>query len=227
MTKIVPLAAALLLGLLSTASAAEPQRSKPKPHTSTRAVANLATYLSDDDYPEEAIRNNEQGTVGFRLDIGADGTPTHCTVISSSGSSSLDAATCRIMVERPRFQPARDRRGRPVPDQVTSRIRWKLPDESETPPRMQAAFMLWTSCILGETAKLAPSDLPVAEVARRSYPPCEALEALLAKESNASMPLLDTRGEMLKVLEQLLPETRNALKAPPETDSPATPTPRS
>jgi protein TonB len=93
-----------------------------------RARANLASYVSDEDYPGTAVRNEEQGTTRFRLGVGPDGKVTDCTVTGSSGSSALDSATCRLMKSRARFAPARDSDGRQVPDSVTSAIRWVLPD---------------------------------------------------------------------------------------------------
>jgi protein TonB len=99
---------------------------------SSRAKGNLAAVVSDADYPESAIRAEEQGVVGFTLDVGADGRVTACSVDSSSGSAALDQTTCRIMVERMNFVPAHDRKGRPTTDRVHSRMRWILPrDENE------------------------------------------------------------------------------------------------
>jgi protein TonB len=94
-----------------------------------RAKANLHSYVSDDDYPAAAARNEEEGTTRFRLTVGADGRVSDCAVTGSSGSSALDAATCRIMKSRARFTPARDSDGKPTGDTVTSAIRWVLPDE--------------------------------------------------------------------------------------------------
>jgi protein TonB len=93
-----------------------------------RARANLGSYVSNADYPDTAIRNEEQGTTRFRLLVGSDGRVTDCAVTGTSGSSSLDAATCRLMKARARFTPARDSSGRPTTDNVASTIRWVLPD---------------------------------------------------------------------------------------------------
>jgi protein TonB len=90
---------------------------------------NLASYVTDDDYPQDAIRNEQQGTTGFRLEVGPDGRVANCTVTSSSGSSSLDAATCRIMRSRARFTPATDSSGNKVSDTHNGRIRWQIPEE--------------------------------------------------------------------------------------------------
>ena len=94
-----------------------------------RARANLASYISDADYPDAAIRAEESGTTGFRLEIGTNGRVTNCTVTSSSGSSTLDRATCRIMQSRARFTPARNSSNQPTTDSVSSRITWRLPED--------------------------------------------------------------------------------------------------
>jgi protein TonB len=94
-----------------------------------KARANLASYVSDDDYPQDAIRNEQQGTTGFRLEVGPDGRVTNCTVTSSSGSSSLDSTTCRLMRSRARFTPATDSSGGKTSDSVAGRIQWRLPEE--------------------------------------------------------------------------------------------------
>jgi len=103
----------------------------PPPRTiePAKARANLASYVSNDDYPDSAIRNEEQGTTGFRLDVSADGRVSNCTITSSSGSSALDNATCRLMRSRARFTPATDSSGAKTSDSVSSRIRWVLPKD--------------------------------------------------------------------------------------------------
>lgn len=93
-----------------------------------RAKANLASYVSDEDYPPNAVRNEEQGTTRFRLGVGPNGQVTQCSVLGSSGSPALDSATCRLMKQRARFTPARNSAGQPTSDSVTSAIRWVLPD---------------------------------------------------------------------------------------------------
>ncbi|HEY0112349.1 MAG TPA: TonB family protein [Allosphingosinicella sp.] len=100
----------------------------PKKVEPVKAKANLASYVSDADYPASAIRNEEQGTTRFRLEVGSDGRVTDCTVTGSSGSSALDAVTCRLMKQRARFTPARDSSGNVTSGSMSSSIRWVLPD---------------------------------------------------------------------------------------------------
>lgn len=101
-----------------------------EPAVRARIEGSIPAFLTDDDYPEEAIRNEEQGTVAIRLEIRATGAINSCSVTESSGSKLLDETTCRIMSERARFIPARDGRGRAVADSFTSRIVWRLPESS-------------------------------------------------------------------------------------------------
>jgi protein TonB len=105
-----------------------PPKPEPRKVEPARAKANLGSYVSDADYPGTAVRAEEQGTTRFRLGVGADGRVTQCTVTQSSGSSSLDATTCRLMKSRARFTPARDGSGQPTGDSVSSAIKWVLPD---------------------------------------------------------------------------------------------------
>ena len=105
-----------------------PPLPEPKKVESARAKANLSSYVSDSDYPAAAVRGEEQGTARFRLTVGADGRVSSCTITGSSGSSALDAATCRIMKQRARFTPARNSDGQPTGDTVANAIRWVLPD---------------------------------------------------------------------------------------------------
>jgi protein TonB len=101
----------------------------PRKVQTARAKANLNSYFSTDDYPQAALRNEEQGTTAVSLSIGTDGRVTNCTVTSSSGSRSLDDTTCRILRNRARFTPARDDTGNPTTDTTSTRIVWVVPAE--------------------------------------------------------------------------------------------------
>lgn len=179
-----------------------------------RSERPLGFYLSDEDYPAEAIRNREQGAVAFRLTIGADGRPTGCSVTGSSGSAALDSTTCRLMMARPRFAPARDSSGKAVADTAEGRIIWKLPDDA--PARPEAALTLWSNCLIGEASKLALTDLPAAEISRRSFPPCAALEAAAAREMGEPTPLSRQRAEMAAAIETMVLQAAAVLKAKDE-----------
>src|SRR5581483_2895906 len=106
-----------------------PPPSPPAKVEPARAKADLHSLVSNEDYPDAAQRAGEQGTTGFRLTVGTDGRVSACEVTRSSGSSTLDSATCRLMRSRARFTPAHDSSGRPMTDEVGASIRWVLPKE--------------------------------------------------------------------------------------------------
>jgi protein TonB len=115
--------AAFLLGL-AIAADQPPLAAGALP--AVRARADLAALISDRDYPREALYRREQGRVAFELAVAAQGQVADCRILASSGSATLDEATCRIMRERARFAPARDAAGRPTADIVRDAIRWVL-----------------------------------------------------------------------------------------------------
>lgn len=93
---------------------------------SQSARGDLAGLFSADDYPADAQMRDEQGTVRVVLEIDERGRVSRCSVIDSSGSSSLDSATCRILERRARFTAAHDSSGRPARDSYTQSITWRL-----------------------------------------------------------------------------------------------------
>lgn len=125
----------IVTGLLLQGAQPEYRAAPPPPPPPPRRVgpararANLGALVSPDDYPAGAVEKGEEGAVGFRLEVGANGRVTRCTVTQSSGSASLDSTTCRLMQTRARFTPALDGRSRPIADAVNSRIVWRLPVE--------------------------------------------------------------------------------------------------
>jgi protein TonB len=97
------------------------QRSEPK-----SAVGSLQGLFRSDDYPDSALDREEQGTVRVSLTIGTNGRVSGCSVSSSSGSSTLDRATCRIITSRARFTPAMDSNGNPTTGNFSQSITWRV-----------------------------------------------------------------------------------------------------
>ena len=89
---------------------------------------NPQNWLSTDYYPSSAMRDGVQGVTSFRLEVGTDGKPTSCTVTGSSGSALLDDTTCRLVMRRAKFQPAKDTEGNPIASVYSSRTRWQMPE---------------------------------------------------------------------------------------------------
>ena len=110
-------------------TAAIPTPAPPRIEQSASAKGDVRRLFSVDDYPAAAIRRDETGSVRARLAIGANGNVTGCSVVESSGSSTLDQKTCQILKARARFTPAKDSNGQPTTDSyVTPSIVWRLED---------------------------------------------------------------------------------------------------
>jgi protein TonB len=92
-----------------------------------RVKGDKGSWISNDDYPSSALRAGEQGVVGISMSVDAEGRVTSCSVTSSSGSSALDQATCRLYPRKARFVPARDDAGRAIASTYVDRVRWQLP----------------------------------------------------------------------------------------------------
>jgi periplasmic protein TonB len=131
MSPILLLAAILAAqggGSRAAMSAAPPPAATPQLPPAPPTDWPPLSLFSPDDYPAAAMRGDEEGTTRYRIEIGRDGRVARCAITGSSGSSALDSATCRIVTRRTRFTPARDSRGRPVPDVRDGEITWRMDD---------------------------------------------------------------------------------------------------
>jgi len=90
---------------------------------------NPGNWVTNNDYPTRALRENRSGTTGFRLTFGPDGRPTSCDITASSGSPDLDSTACSLLMRRAKFQPGQDSEGNPTGGSWSSRFRWVIPEE--------------------------------------------------------------------------------------------------
>ena len=77
------------------------------------------------DFPD-SLRGVGRVKIGVRYAIGPSGQVDNCEVIEGSGYSELDAMTCRIIMERYRFRPARDPDGYAVTEVREEDYRWRV-----------------------------------------------------------------------------------------------------
>ena len=92
-------------------SAPPPPRFQPK---GAVPKGNPGSWATTNDYPSRALREEREGTSGFRVTVGPDGKVTDCSITSSSGHADLYAATCDNVRRRARFTPAMDGEGNPT-----------------------------------------------------------------------------------------------------------------
>lgn len=103
-----------------------PAPSPPPASAVPQPLTDWPFRFRDGDYPSAAMRSDEQGTTRYRIEIGPDGRVAGCTVTGSSGSSTLDVTTCRIVRSRARFAPAHDSAGKSVPDLREGEVTWRI-----------------------------------------------------------------------------------------------------
>lgn len=99
--------------------------------------------ISDRDYPAAVGEAGIGGMVSVIYTIEPDGRADECRITRSSGNRALDATTCRLIEERFRFEPSRDRRGNPVRSRMVQDHYWEtqdLPPDPEEPPRRRRGF---------------------------------------------------------------------------------------
>jgi protein TonB len=96
------------------------------PNRPAKAIGD-SNLITSDDYPREAVRTGERGSVRIYYRISQDGLITACRVLQSSGSGVLDRTSCDLFMERARYQPATDAEGRPVKSFSNRTISWRNP----------------------------------------------------------------------------------------------------
>ncbi len=86
----------------------------------------ISGSITNKDYPKAAARAKEGGEVTAHFTVGADGHASGCKVVKSSGNGELDATTCRLIEQRFRYEPARNKRGEAISDVTGWQQTWWL-----------------------------------------------------------------------------------------------------
>jgi hypothetical protein len=94
-----------------------------------------APSVSENDYPERAIRAEVQGSVAVVIAVDATGAATGCTPVEIDALRfGLEDATCRVWTERARFSPARNASGVAIPGTYRAELNWVLAEPEPGPP---------------------------------------------------------------------------------------------
>jgi protein TonB len=101
----------------------------PKMASPAQERGNSASWVTNDDYPSRALREEKEGVTGVSWDITTDGRVANCRVTSSSGSDDLDQAACASITRRGRYKPAVDDAGKPIASTGSRRVRWQIPKD--------------------------------------------------------------------------------------------------
>jgi TonB family protein len=84
-------------------------------------------WITEHDYPMEALVHGEQGTVAILWAIDTDGRVRKCIPEISSGNQALDKAACDAIVRRGKYHPAIGKNGKPIVSHQSRRVVWSLP----------------------------------------------------------------------------------------------------
>ncbi|WP_347093518.1 energy transducer TonB [Sphingomonas parapaucimobilis] len=113
----------LMASIPQTWSAASPDAATiipPKPSARQDGLIGVSNY------PAEALAKHQEGRTILTIHVTAKGKVDSCSVITSSGSKSLDDATC-LFARHVRFDPARDAAGQAVEADMQFPMNWRLP----------------------------------------------------------------------------------------------------
>lgn len=102
-----------------------------------------------EDYPADALRDREEGTVRMQVTVTPAGQVDACDVMVSSGSASLDAAACAGMRQHARYTAALDESGSPIASSVKQAVRYVLPGPPVYRPRLMNCRELWAALARG------------------------------------------------------------------------------
>ncbi|GMN02609.1 energy transducer TonB [Erythrobacter sp. MTPC3] len=105
----------------------EPAPTLPNP-VSASPRGNPGRWVTDNDYRSNWIRRGMSGVAGFTLSIDEKGRVSDCAITRSTGHEQLDAATCKLIENRARFDAAKDSYGKPVAGTYRNSVNWKLPE---------------------------------------------------------------------------------------------------
>jgi protein TonB len=126
---MLPLALSVFALLATQAASPAP----PEESGRAQRARLVQASITIDDYPAAAAREGAEGTVLTRFVVDRSGQPTNCVIAQSSGNAALDEVSCRIVIERFRFEPARNAAGRRIEETHQQRFVWQLPDPIPPP----------------------------------------------------------------------------------------------
>lgn len=87
-------------------------------------VMSPANWVTPEDYPDIAVRRNEDGFVTVRLDVDASGAVGTCHVVERTDEDEFAKTVCRTILKRAKLKPALDAQGQPV--RSYKLLRWRF-----------------------------------------------------------------------------------------------------
>ncbi|MEA3002351.1 MAG: periplasmic protein TonB [Sphingomonadales bacterium] len=128
-TLIRVVAASALIAAPAASIEAAPDQVPPAAPAAGAAPSGQAPVLirggiGDSDYPSELGAAGVGGAVGVRYTIGLDGRVTNCRIVEASPEPELNEFTCRLIVKRYRYRPAKDASGADMVADIVETHTW-------------------------------------------------------------------------------------------------------
>ena len=172
-------------------------------------VTDPATWITEADYPADALAAKAKGAVEVSLSIGPDGKPIACQVRAPNANASLNAATCALLMERARF--ATQSSGGVFPSSFRQRVQWQI--ASANPIAAIATGLVATSVIsptgiLGKCTEESYGDIGIKDLSG-----CDLLQNAAMLERLASRPLTNFINVSMKLAIEPAPADTIAVQA--------------
>jgi TonB family protein len=127
----------LLIGISQMSGGSEDQETTASAYAVSQSATDALTAnarlvsgsISESDYPPAAIRDEAEGSAVVAFTVNRAGDVQDVELVVSSGHSALDRASCDLILDRFKFEPALGASGNPVAQRRQQRIRWQLPQD--------------------------------------------------------------------------------------------------
>jgi TonB family protein len=86
------------------------------------------SWVTNLDYPVRALRDGAEGRALIRLTVSRHGFPLICDILETTGNQDLDEATCKWVMRRASFYPARDAEGEATEGEFSQAVVWMFPE---------------------------------------------------------------------------------------------------
>jgi len=146
-------------------------------------LINLDELFNPDAYPFWARNLEVEGKVRVKVEVDVAGRPIACEILESSGSAEIDGGTCALLVEKGRFAPATDRKGKRVAGNFVRAIRWQLEERKALAvidSHVRTIFTLGKSGEVTGCRYELSSDLTVDDIDKRMCKEFGAMPAMAA-----------------------------------------------
>ena len=90
-------------------------------------IGSPGDWVLSRDYPMLLAISGVRGLVNFRLMVDEQGQTSSCHIQQSTRPAEFDALVCKMMMQRAKFQPARDAEGQPMASYYRNTVHFSIP----------------------------------------------------------------------------------------------------